>query len=138
MSLTGSVLRVHERIYELTDGRLGHGMIGVPSLLLRTMGRRSGAIRTNGLVYARDGDRYLPIGPALILVVGRPHLGHQSPQARPFVPLGIASTDGNPLVLDLDRRVRVAGDVLVPVRVVGRTAPRGHHHPAVVVLTEDQ
>ena len=59
MSLTRSVLRVHERIYELTDGRVGHGMIGVPTLLLRTTGRRSGAIRTNGLVYARDGDRYL-------------------------------------------------------------------------------
>src|SRR5437016_3145257 len=59
MSLSGSVLRVHERIYELTDGRVGHGMIGVPTLLLRTTGRRSGAIRTNGLVYARDGDRYL-------------------------------------------------------------------------------
>ena len=36
-------------------------MIGVPTLLLRTTGRRSGAIRTNALVYARDGDDYLVV-----------------------------------------------------------------------------
>ena len=34
-------------------------MIGVPTLLLRTTGRRSGATRTNALVYARDGNDYL-------------------------------------------------------------------------------
>ena len=61
MSITGQVLRVHEQIYKRTDGRLGHHMIGVPCLLLRTTGRRSGAIRTNGLVYARDGDDYLVV-----------------------------------------------------------------------------
>jgi F420H(2)-dependent quinone reductase len=59
VSLTGQVLRIHEEIYKRTDGRVGHGMIGVPTLLLRTTGRRSGVIRTNGLVYARDGERYL-------------------------------------------------------------------------------
>lgn len=32
-------------------------MIGVPSLLLRTTGRRSGRVRTSALVYARDGDQ---------------------------------------------------------------------------------
>ena len=36
-------------------------MLGVPSLLLRTTGRRSGQTRTNGLVYARDGDAYLVV-----------------------------------------------------------------------------
>ena len=61
MSLTSRVLRVHERIYKATDGRLGHRMIGVPTLLLRTTGRRSGKTRTNGLVYARDGDDYLVV-----------------------------------------------------------------------------
>lgn len=59
MSVTGLVLRLHEKLYVLTDGRVGHGMIGVPTLLLRTTGRRSGATRTNALVYARDGERYL-------------------------------------------------------------------------------
>jgi deazaflavin-dependent oxidoreductase (nitroreductase family) len=61
MSLTGQVLRVHEAIYKSTDGRLGHGMIGVPTLLLRTTGRRSGATRTNALVYAPDGQNYLVV-----------------------------------------------------------------------------
>ena len=36
-------------------------MIGVPTLLLRTTGRRSGAVRSNALVYARDGDAYLVV-----------------------------------------------------------------------------
>jgi deazaflavin-dependent oxidoreductase (nitroreductase family) len=61
MSVTGQVLRVHEAIYKATDGRVGHRMVGVPTLLLRTTGRRSGATRTNGLVYARDGDDYLVV-----------------------------------------------------------------------------
>jgi deazaflavin-dependent oxidoreductase (nitroreductase family) len=36
-------------------------MIGAPTLLLRTTGRRSGTIRTNALVYARDGAAYLVV-----------------------------------------------------------------------------
>ena len=61
MSLTEQVLRIHERIYKATDGRVGHRMIGVPTLLLRTTGRRSGTTRTNGLVYAPDGADYLVV-----------------------------------------------------------------------------
>ena len=61
MSVTSQVLRVHEKLYIASDGRVGHRMIGVPTLLLRTTGRRSGATRTNGLVYARDGDDYLVV-----------------------------------------------------------------------------
>jgi deazaflavin-dependent oxidoreductase (nitroreductase family) len=61
MSITSWVLRVHEQIYKRTDGRVGHAMIGVPTLLLRTTGRRSGQVRTNGLVYARDGESYLVV-----------------------------------------------------------------------------
>ncbi len=57
--LTGVVLRFHQKLYERTDGRLGHRSIGVPTLLLRTTGRRSGATRTNALVYAHDGADYL-------------------------------------------------------------------------------
>jgi len=61
MSLMGNVLRVHEQIYKRTDGLIGHRMIGVPTLLLRTTGRRSGQTRTNALVYARDGEAYLVV-----------------------------------------------------------------------------
>lgn len=61
MTVTGLVLRVHDALYQRTDGRVGHRMIGVPTLLLRTTGRRSGATRTNSLVYARDGADYLVV-----------------------------------------------------------------------------
>jgi deazaflavin-dependent oxidoreductase (nitroreductase family) len=61
VSVTSRILRLHEQIYKRTDGRVGHRMIGVPTLLLRTTGRRSGATRTNGLVYARDGEDYLVV-----------------------------------------------------------------------------
>jgi len=61
MSLTSQVLRVHEKLYVASDGRVGHKMLGVPTLLLHTTGRRSGVTRTNGLVYARDGDDYLVV-----------------------------------------------------------------------------
>jgi F420H(2)-dependent quinone reductase len=61
MSITGQILQIHEQLYRRTDGRIGHHMIGVPTLLLRTTGRRSGAIRTNSLVYARDDDDYLVV-----------------------------------------------------------------------------
>lgn len=53
------VLGLHEQLYKRTGGWVGHRMIGVPTLLLRTVGRRSGTIRTNALVYARDGEDYL-------------------------------------------------------------------------------
>ena len=59
--MTSAVLRLQQWLYVRSDGRLGHGMTGVPTLLLRTTGRRSGATRTNGLVYARDGDSYLVV-----------------------------------------------------------------------------
>jgi F420H(2)-dependent quinone reductase len=59
--LVPAVLRVHAKIYEGTDGRIGHRMIGVPTLMLRTTGRRSGQTRTNSLVYAPDGDSYLVV-----------------------------------------------------------------------------
>ena len=61
MSLTSWMLRVHGELYKRTDGRVGHRTIGVPTQLLRTTGRRSGATRTNALVYARDGDAYLVV-----------------------------------------------------------------------------
>jgi deazaflavin-dependent oxidoreductase (nitroreductase family) len=59
MSATGQFLRFHDWLYKTTDGRIGHKMIGVPTLLLRSTGARSGQTRTNSLVYARDGDDYV-------------------------------------------------------------------------------
>lgn len=61
MSLFSNVLRAHGKLYEATDGRVGHRLLGVPTLLLRTTGRRSGATRTSSLVYAPDGADYLVV-----------------------------------------------------------------------------
>ena len=61
MSITSQVLRVHEKVYIASGGRVGHKILGVPTLLLHTTGRRSGKPRTNGLVYARDGEDYLVV-----------------------------------------------------------------------------
>ena len=60
-TITHGVLRMHAAIYKGSDGRIGHRMIGVPTLLLRTTGRRTRQTRTNALVYAADGDRYLVV-----------------------------------------------------------------------------
>lgn len=54
-----NLLSLHQWLYSKTGGRVGHRLIGVPSLLLRTTGRKSAAIRTSALVYAKDGDSYL-------------------------------------------------------------------------------
>jgi deazaflavin-dependent oxidoreductase (nitroreductase family) len=56
-----TVLRVHAFIYERTDGLVGHHLLGVPCLMLRTTGRKSGQTRVNSLVYAKDGDRYIVV-----------------------------------------------------------------------------
>lgn len=56
------LLHLHQAIYQATDGRAGHRLLGVPCLLLRTTGRRTGKRRTSALVYARDGEDYLVVG----------------------------------------------------------------------------
>lgn len=56
------LLRVHDAIYRKTDGRIGHRIPGAPpSLLLHTVGAKTGIARTNTLSYARDGDAYLVV-----------------------------------------------------------------------------
>jgi F420H(2)-dependent quinone reductase len=60
-SLEQGGLRLHTWLYRRTDGRLGHRLIGVPALMLRTTGRRSGERRTSVLTYARDGSDYLVV-----------------------------------------------------------------------------
>jgi F420H(2)-dependent quinone reductase len=61
VSLTAQVLKVHHKLYVATDGRIGHKLIGVPTLMLRSTGRRSGVTRTNSLVYAADGGDLLVV-----------------------------------------------------------------------------
>lgn len=59
MSALSGVLRVHQAIYESTGGLIGHRILGVPTLLLHTTGRRSGQRRTSALFYIEDGDRFI-------------------------------------------------------------------------------
>lgn len=54
------LLRVHDLIYQKTNGRIGHRIPGAPpSLMLHTVGAKTGRARSTTLTYARDGDSYL-------------------------------------------------------------------------------
>ncbi|MFC9995825.1 nitroreductase/quinone reductase family protein [Nocardia sp. NPDC127526] len=54
------VLRAHQWVYENSRGVVGHRLLfGNPTLLLRTVGRRTGQPRTSALTYARDGRDYI-------------------------------------------------------------------------------
>lgn len=56
------LLNLHDRIYKSTNGRIGHRVPGAPpSLLLHTIGAKTGQQRTTSLTYARDGDNYLVV-----------------------------------------------------------------------------
>lgn len=53
------ILNAHCWLYERSDGRIGHGVIGAPTLLLKTTGRRSAKPRTSALVYGRDSKNII-------------------------------------------------------------------------------
>jgi F420H(2)-dependent quinone reductase len=55
------VLRLHDAVYRGTNGWVGHRLLGIPSLLLRTVGAKTGQERTSSLTYARDGENYLVV-----------------------------------------------------------------------------
>jgi F420H(2)-dependent quinone reductase len=57
--LLPQVLRVHDVVYRKTNGWIGHRTLGIPSLLLHTVGAKTGKARTASLTYARDGEDYL-------------------------------------------------------------------------------
>ncbi|ORB29369.1 nitroreductase family deazaflavin-dependent oxidoreductase [Mycolicibacterium parafortuitum] len=55
------LLMLHDKLYKNTDGRIGHRipLPGVaPSLLLHTVGAKTGQRRTNTLSYFPDGGSY--------------------------------------------------------------------------------
>jgi deazaflavin-dependent oxidoreductase (nitroreductase family) len=59
--LLPQVLRVHDAVYRSTNGWIGHRTLWIPSLLLHTVGAKTGKQRTTSLTYARDGDSYLVV-----------------------------------------------------------------------------
>lgn len=64
--------RVHAALYARSGGRVGHDAGGVPTLVLHTVGRRSGLPREAPLAYGRDGSSYL---------VTASNWGHDAPPA---------------------------------------------------------
>jgi deazaflavin-dependent oxidoreductase (nitroreductase family) len=50
--------KVDPFLLRLTRGRIGTGLI-IPTLLLETVGARSGQLRRNGVIYFHDGDRVI-------------------------------------------------------------------------------
>jgi len=53
-------LKTHQWLYEHSDGRIGHKLGSLPTLLLRTKGARTHQTRVAALVYGLDGDgRYV-------------------------------------------------------------------------------
>lgn len=108
-----TVLKAHQAIYENTGGLLGHRLLLMPTLLLRTKGRKSGLTRTNALVYAKDAGRYLvcasngghDLPPAWLLNLE--HYGHVEIQigVRKYAAVATAVRPDNP---DYDRLFALA------------------------------
>jgi deazaflavin-dependent oxidoreductase (nitroreductase family) len=59
--VVGPYLRVHQAVYKVTRGQIGRRLAGTPSLLLTTVGRKTGQKRTNALTYYRDGDAWVVV-----------------------------------------------------------------------------
>lgn len=61
-SLFLQTLKVHQWLYEHSEGLIGHRLLaGNPTLLLRATGRRTGSPRTSALTYGRDGGSWLVV-----------------------------------------------------------------------------
>ena len=90
----GIFVRAHDAVYRHSNGWIGHRIPGAPnSLLLQTVGAKTGLARTNLLSYARDGRDYLVVAsnggdrrapgwyhnlkahPTVLIKVGRTRLG---------------------------------------------------------------
>jgi deazaflavin-dependent oxidoreductase (nitroreductase family) len=54
-------LRVQQAVYRGTHGWVGKRLAGAPTLLLTTVGRRTGLQRVNALTYYRDGSAWVVV-----------------------------------------------------------------------------
>ena len=60
--VTNQLMKGHTWLYKASNGRVGHTLPGLPTmLLLDHVGARSGVKRTAPLLYVRDGDSYVVI-----------------------------------------------------------------------------
>lgn len=95
-------LSLHDKIYQATDGRIGHHVPGMPpNLLLHSVGAKTGKPRTNTLTYARDGENYLIV--ASNGGTNRNPAWLHNLRAHPDVEINVGS-----------RRLRVTAKVLLP------------------------
>ena len=60
-SIVPLLWRLHRWMYARTGGQLGGRIVGMPVLLLRTRGRRTGRPHCVALTYLPDGSRYIVI-----------------------------------------------------------------------------
>jgi deazaflavin-dependent oxidoreductase (nitroreductase family) len=60
--LRGLLTKLHIGLFRLSGGRLGNAFMGMPVLLLTTVGRKTGQPRTLPLFYMQDGQRILLVG----------------------------------------------------------------------------
>lgn len=67
-----AVWKIHRTLYTRSRGRVGHHFLGMTTLLLTTIGRKSGEPRSTALMYLQDG-------PALAVVAS--NLGSDKPPA---------------------------------------------------------
>lgn len=56
-----AMFKTHAEVYERTGGRIG-AWLGLPTLLLTVVGRKSGKHYSTPLVYFEDGGRYVVVG----------------------------------------------------------------------------
>src|SRR5215470_1388885 len=85
-----------------------------------------------------DDDRDLARGARLVLVVGRPDLGHDRPERRPLRLRGGAGARLEAVRHHLHLDLGLGHQVLVPGRMLRRPAARGHHQVAIAVAAVDQ
>jgi deazaflavin-dependent oxidoreductase (nitroreductase family) len=59
--LASGLSRIHARIIDVSAGRLGSSLFGVPVLVLDHVGRKSGKRRSAPLLYVRSGDDFVVV-----------------------------------------------------------------------------
>ena len=89
-------------------GQAGRGQPGAATLDMRPRACGPGlGVPARLLAAGEHDDGDLAVGLALVVVVGRPYLGHQRPQASAFVAGGGAREHRYLLAQDLDCRLRI-------------------------------
>ncbi|MGE0324237.1 MAG: nitroreductase family deazaflavin-dependent oxidoreductase [Polyangiaceae bacterium] len=123
--LLGHISRIHTWLYRKTDGRVGHGLIGLRILLLGSTGRKSGALRVAPLPYFKVNG-YLVVIASNAAQVKHPAWYHNV-RANPRVQLQVGREQYTALARTLsgDERARAW-------RLVTEKEPRYAHYQGLV------